>query len=65
MEADSPSEAGYSWISEELGLSLLEEVRIAGQVTTWRVTGLKQEEPRQDVLRVPPDFTEARSGGNN
>jgi hypothetical protein len=56
-------EAGSCWVAEALGLVLREEVRIAGQATTWQVTELEQKEPSQDVLRIPPDFTEAKVEG--
>jgi hypothetical protein len=64
MEKEGPSEAGYCWISEDLGLVLREELRVAGQAMAWRITELEQKEPAQDVLRIPPGFTETRPGDN-
>jgi hypothetical protein len=63
MEADGLSVAGHCWISEDLGLVLREEVQMDGQAMSCRVTQLEQREPTEDVLRVPPDFTEAKPGG--
>lgn len=64
MDARTASEAGYCWISEDLGLSLREEIQIAGRTMTWQIIELNQVEPSEDVLRVPPDFTKWPPAGD-
>jgi hypothetical protein len=64
MDARSASEAGYCWISDDLGLVLHEELQTAGRTTAWQITELNQVDPSEDVLRIPPDFTERTPAGD-
>jgi hypothetical protein len=64
MDARSASEAGHCWISDDLGLVLREEIQIAGRTTAWEIIELNQAEPSEDVLRMPPDFTEWPPAGD-